>query len=36
MKVKVQDDNGMVLGRHKPKTFEEFQEIAYSYREKFK
>ena len=36
MQVKVKDDNGMVLGKHHPKTFAEFQEIAFEYREKFK
>jgi hypothetical protein len=29
-------DNGMVIGKHSPKTFEEFQEIAFLYKEKFK
>lgn len=36
MKVKVTDDNGMVLGKHYPKSFNEFQEICYAYEEKFK
>lgn len=36
MKIKIQDDNGNTLGKHHPKSFDEFQEIAFQYREKFK
>jgi len=36
MIIKIKDDNGLTLGKHKVSSFEDFQEIAFDYREKFK
>jgi hypothetical protein len=35
MIVKVKDDSGHTIGKHHPKSFAEFEEIAFQYREKF-
>ena len=36
LKIKVKDDDDKVIGRHNVKSFDEFQEIVYNYKEKFK